>query len=34
MSNQVRVPKVVILEDGVVKTRHVRKNAASPRYAP
>ena len=31
---QVRVPKVVILEDGVVKTRYVRKNAAPARYAP
>ena len=34
MSSQVRVPEVVILEDGIVKTRHVRKNAAPARYAP
>lgn len=35
MSTQVRVPQVVILgQDGIVRTRHVRKNAAPPRYAP
>ena len=34
MSTQVRVPKVVILEDGLVKTRFVRKNAAPAKYAP
>lgn len=35
MSTQVRVPKVVILgQDGIVRTRFVRRNAASPRYTP
>ena len=34
MSTQVRVPKVVILEGDLVKTRFVRKNAAQARYAP
>jgi hypothetical protein len=35
MRTQVRVPKVVILgQDGIVRTRSTRKNAASPRYAP
>lgn len=34
MRTQVRVPKVVVLEDGLVKTRCVRRNAAPARYAP
>ena len=35
MSDQVRVPKVVILEqNGIVKTRCVRKIAAPAKYAP
>lgn len=34
MQQQVRVPKVIILEDGVVKTRCVRRNAAPAKYAP
>lgn len=35
MQQQVRVSQVVILgQDGIVRTRFVRKNAAPPRYAP
>lgn len=34
MQQQVRVPQVIILEDGVVKTRYVRRNAAPAKYAP
>lgn len=34
MSAQVRVPQVIILEDGIVKTRYVRRNAAPAKYAP
>ena len=34
MRRRPRVPKVVILKDGVVKTRHVRKNAAPAKYDP
>lgn len=34
MSTQVRVPKVVVLKNGIVKTRCVRKNAAPAKYDP
>ncbi len=34
MPKQPRVKRIVILDDGVVKTRHVRKGAGRAKYAP